>query len=167
MLTKDLLNELFSYDSETGELKWRVNRSNVTAGTPIAGVTANGYLSVSVGGKTHQAHRLIWLMYHGFLPANSRIDHINGNRKDNRISNLRLATDAQNASNAKLSVKNTTGFKGVSRTAYGFGAHVNKDGRKTFLGVFKTPEDAARAYDSAALEAYGEFARTNKMMGLL
>lgn len=96
-------------------------------------------------------------------PDEYHVDHINGDRLDNRRCNLRLATNQQNCWNQGLGARNTSGFKGVSWHSRDllFGAHIRVDGRQKTLGYFPDAEVAARAYDAAAREHYGEFARTN------
>ena len=93
------------------------------------------------------------------------IDHINGNRLDNRISNLRMATDAQNASNRKIPVNNSSGFKGVhfQKNNKNWVARIGIGKKRKHLGAFKTKEDAAKAYNAAAKEKYGEFAKLNSL----
>jgi len=91
------------------------------------------------------------------------VDHINGDPFDNRRSNLRVAHGNQNKWNYSLSVRNTSGYKGVcwDKRMGGYRASVCKDGKKHFLGIFNTPEEAARAYDEAARFYFGEFACVN------
>jgi hypothetical protein len=100
---------------------------------------------------------------HQFLTGWPMTDHINGDGLDNRRANLRPANDAQNAANSRRRQDNTSGFKGVTwhkwkRRWY---ARIKCDGQKIDLGYFATPEAAARAYDAAAVELFGEYARPN------
>lgn len=99
---------------------------------------------------------------HCFLIGASRechIDHRNRDTLDNRKGNLRPATHSQNMANRRSWSR--TGFKGVHRTACGWRAQITKHGRKTHLGVFSSPDAAARAYDEAARRTHGEFACLN------
>lgn len=101
---------------------------------------------------------------HTFLTGWNYIDHKNGDGLDNRRANLRPATPAQNAANKRLSSKNSTGYKGVHlyRRTGRYRAYIGRGNQKTLhLGYFDTAEEAARAYDAAALEHFGEFARLN------
>ena len=91
------------------------------------------------------------------------VDHINGDYTDNRRSNLRICTHSQNQGNRKsLNRNNTTGYRGIAQLPSGrWCAHIKRNRRKFHLGVYATPEEAARAYDKAALDHYGEFAVLN------
>lgn len=108
--------------------------------------------------KTLLMHREIL----GF-PSGMETDHINGDPLDNRKSNLRICTTAENQRNRGKQTNNASGFKGViwSDTQKEWVAHIKVDRKKIYLGHFQTAEDAARAYDRAALERHGEFAKTN------
>jgi hypothetical protein len=88
-----------------------------------------------------------------------RIDHINGNRIDNRRANLRIATAQQNAHNARISSRNTSGFKGAHRDRKWWKAQIRINGKNKNLGYFASPEEAHAAYRQAAIKAFGEFAR--------
>ena len=115
-------------------------------------------------GSTVLMHREVMRARRG-----TEIDHINGDRLDNRQSNLRFATGTQNQANARLRSDSTSGFKGVTwnRRIGHWLAQLKIDGRGMYLGSFADPHEAARAYDEAAVKHFGEFARTNQMLGLL
>lgn len=103
---------------------------------------------------------------HRFILANddaAKIDHISRNGLDCRRANLRGASTAQNAANAKLSSRNTSGFKGVSRRidSNRWQAIISTSNARKHLGLFLTAEEAARAYDAAARDVFGKFARVN------
>jgi hypothetical protein len=98
---------------------------------------------------------------HTFLTGWGIVDHRNGDGLDNRRANLRPASVSENAMNRGLAANNTSGFKGVSRKRNRWQAAIKLDGNTRYLGMFATPEEAARAYDAAAREFFGEFARLN------
>lgn len=111
-----------------------------------------GYARTSLkGGKKLYLHHL--------LMGDVMVDHINGDKLDNRRQNLRIATKGQNSSNRKSYSK--AGFKGVLANGSGWMAQITINKKRIYLGQFKSPEEAARAYDKAALEAFGEFASLN------
>ena len=96
-----------------GVLYWERPKSNRIRKGDVAGTEhGNGYLKVRLGDKVYYAHRLVYYMHHGWMPE--QIDHINGNRSDNRIDNLRAATKSQNALNSRMPKNNTSGVKNVS-----------------------------------------------------
>lgn len=109
-----------------------------------------------VGGKkkTVKLHRLL-------LAADGDVDHINGNSLDNRRSNLRVATRGENCANRKITARNTSGFKGVSRHRDKWRAAIRAKGTYKHLGYFNSPSAAHAAYVEAAQTLFGEFARTH------
>jgi hypothetical protein len=112
--------------------------------------------------KNYRSSRLAWFYMTGEWPS-KKIDHKNGKRADDRWDNLRLATDSQNAANAKKSVSNNSGYKGVHQNkAYGrFYAQITTGGRQIFLGSRKTAEEAHALYVEAAKKYHGEFVRVD------
>ncbi len=122
---------------------------------------ANGYAAAYIDGKVIPLHRFILNAKKG-----DEIDHINTNKLDCRRANLRLCTRSQNVMNTRLRADNTTGFKGISyikkkRGTKKYSAHLKIGTRRIHLGYFYAPVEAARAYDKAAREHFGEFARLN------
>lgn len=111
------------------------------------------------GAKVIRMHRIIMK-----APDGLEVDHINGNRLDNRISNLRLCTHAENGKNQSLSRRNTTGYKGVKQASPNrWQARIRVDGELLHLGLFKTKYEAAKAYNEAALRYHGRFANLNEL----
>lgn len=162
-VTQARLREVFDYDPDTGLLTYRRNRGGCRLKGEVAGFICRrskshggGYRLVGLNGREYGAHRLIWVWWYG-REAEGHVDHVNMARDDNRIKNLRECTRTLNLANRKLQPNNTSGFKGVSKSATP-GKWTAHQGKK-HLGTFNTPEAAHEAYVAASLAAYGEFAR--------
>jgi hypothetical protein len=140
-------------------------RFNSTWAGRIAGChTDKGYIKIGIDGIGYFAHRLVWKLHTGDDPEDM-IDHINGIRSNNRIENLRDASQTQNARSSKRA-HGKSRFKGVYVARGGrFGARIKVNGAAIFLGHFPTEEGAARAYDIAAVKHHQEFALTNEKLG--
>ena len=152
-ITQELLHELFTL-REDGELVRKVSTARRVKIGDIAGTIhhATGYRRIRVNGKQYRAHRLIWFMVHGKFPVNM-LDHINGNKLDNRISNLREATHQENMQNkTKARLDNKSGFLGVSLNKGRFRANIKLNGKLKYLGLFDTPKEAHEAYLKAKRE---------------
>jgi hypothetical protein len=149
-LTQEYLKTLLSYDPATGMFAWRARRGSIKAGAS-AGSICQGYINISIDGKLQKAHRLAWLYVNGEFP-NGDIDHINGNRADNRIVNLRQVTRAQNMQNmdSKNGTCGTSYAKNISRWRAG----IRKNGKRYHLGCFATQEEAHAAYLKAKQEMH-------------
>ena len=119
-------------------------------------VTAHGYVATAIGTKKLMMHRLIM----GATNPNDLVDHINGDKTDNRLVNLRFATKGQNSQNAKKP-RATSGYIGVSSYNGYHVAYIKKHGKRHHLGMFKDPLEAALRYDEEAVKLYGPQARTN------
>lgn len=165
-LTQARLKELLRYDPETGVFTWLVWRPNGVKVGDQAGVKHkdSGYLRIKIDSRIYAAGRLAWLYMTGALPSH-RVDHEDADKQNNRWCNLRPATASQNAANARLSRRNTSGFKGVhyTRTRTSFkkwAAHIRVDGVLKTLGYFAKPEEAHVAYAKAAEAAFGAYARS-------
>ena len=156
-LNQDLLCELFEY--KDGHLYWKVNKGRAKNGTKAGSIHNQGYLSVRINKKAYLLHRLIYLYHNGVLPE--FIDHINGNKLDNHIENLRPATLSQNGCNATLSKRNTSGIKGVSwnKRYNKWEAYLNKNNKRTCIGKFSSLEEATKAVTEARNIYHKEFAR--------
>lgn len=115
--------------------------------------------------RTLNLHNVVWERHFGEIPHGMTVDHHNVDSLDNRISNLRLATRSQQNRNQKVRKDSSTGFRGVTwYERYGqYAARIRVHGKLTFLGYFDDPVDAARAYNAAATEQHGEFARLNEI----
>lgn len=120
-------------------------------------VSANGYVSTRSGGRTMTLHRIVM-----GNPVGLDVDHINGSRLDNTRANLRAVTRQQNMMNMGPRANKASRFKGVGLHAVGkWNARITAGGKNLHLGMFDSEEDAARAYDAAATQHYGQFARLN------
>ena len=161
MLTQARLKELLHYNPDTGQFTWRHDCGLPRVAGKFAGyVNDQGYVVVKTSGQGHGAHRLAWLYTRGCWPSHY-IDHIDGCRSDNRMTNLREATHGQNISNSPRPSHNTSGFKGVSkldRRAPSWRATIIHNKRQVYLGTFDTPEKAHKAYCTAADKYHKEFA---------
>lgn len=149
---------LLDYDPHTGLFKWR---SGHWAGKAAGSINGRGYVNIPLLRRTFKAHRIAWLFENGGWPPLS-IDHINGEKADNRILNLRLCTQSQNTANSRKSAANTSGFKGVSFDIKSrrWRATITTAGVTNHLGFFPTPEEAHSHYAREAIARRGEFART-------
>ena len=155
------LRQLLSYNPGTGVFTWLVAlRLGKPAGDVAGTLGADGYISISILRRKYKAHRLAWLYLHGEWPKDE-IDHINGDRADNRLANLRPATRHKNSANKRRYSNNQSGRKGVNwhRQHQKWCTRITVNGKRKHIGLFHSLEDAADAYRRAAIENFGEFAR--------
>jgi hypothetical protein len=125
----------------------------------VGSVNSCGYLQTEYKQKVHMVHRIIWEMHNGEIPDKMQIDHIDRDPLNNNIENLRLATQSQNQINSTMPKNNTTGFKGVLATPNGkFQARLGYKGKKLYLGLFETAEEAYECVVEVTKELHGEFA---------
>lgn len=146
-ITQDELKTFVYYDPETGLFKNLISRQARLAGVIKGSLVKGGYLSTMIMGKSYLLHRIAWLYIYGVLPKNG-IDHIDGNKANNQIKNLREATDKQNMQNLRVPKKhNKLGVLGVSKNGSGFRAELTIDGNKNRLRKsFKTLNEAKNQY---------------------
>jgi len=116
-LTQVNLNRLFTYDPVTGEIRHAFTKTHNAKKGDLTGCpnSVSGYLYVSIKGRQKRAHRVAWIMSNGPIPDGLHIDHINGDRADNRLVNLRLVTNHDNHKNVKMMSNNKSGVTGVYR----------------------------------------------------
>lgn len=163
LCTAEELRHCLQYSPDTGVFCWVNPVTNAIKSGDVAGsYDVHGYRNINVLGKKYKAHRLAWLYVYGEWPV-SQIDHINGQRDDNRISNLRVATRSQNQANQGLRADNRTGFKGISlnRQTNRWFARIKHQNKTRYLGHFDTPEEAHAAYSDMAHRLNGDFARVS------
>lgn len=168
-LTAEYLKECVTYEPETGEFTWLDRppshfksyrglngwRSRCCPGQLAGGPDGLGYTRISIDGTTYKCHRLAWLYVHGEWPAHE-IDHINGVRSDNRISNLRDVPRILNMRNCRKSARNSSGVSGLHRMKQTgrWQVTINTAAGKQYLGSFTSKAEAVRVR-KAAERQYG------------
>jgi hypothetical protein len=159
MITQEYLKSILYYDPETGLWVWIKNFHSRRVGKEAGSYTNEGYKRIKIDGKEYRSARLIWFYMTGEWPENL-IDHKDTNKTNEKWTNLREATNAEQCRNRNVKSNNISGYKGVKQTTSGkFEASIKIENKYKYLGSFNTPEEAADAYADAAVEAYGEFAR--------
>lgn len=166
MITQERLKSLLSYDPETGVFRWLAKpspyASKMTVGSRAGCQDGKRYRVLAIDQVTYGEHRLAWFYVYGTWPE-EQIDHINGNKSDNRISNLRIATAGENQRNRGAMKSNTTGFKGVTFEANRnkYKAAITHNHKCYNLGRFDTAEEAHLVYCRAADRLHRDFARVS------
>ena len=178
--TPETLRKLLSYDPDTGLLTWKrrplemfaTKRAGNSWNSRLCGKPAlsydngRGYKRGMIFNKFHLAHRVVYAIYHGAWPVN-QIDHINGDKSDNRIANLRDVTHAENGRNTPMRINNTSGHTGVSWNinAGKWRARIMVRGKTKHLGFFPGIEDAIAARAAADVK-YGFHANHGRQQAL-
>jgi hypothetical protein len=147
MVTQEFLKQRYYY--EDGHLFYKHNHKRVGS------VNGRGYLLCGIGGKSYRVHRLIFLLHHGYLP--SLIDHIDRNKLNNHIENLREATISDNNHNRENS--SNTGYKGIhySNSRGKYKAAITHNKVYHYIGFFKTLSEAIEAYKIKSIELFGKY----------
>lgn len=158
------LKERFGYDESVGRLFYIAApcpNQPQRIGTYAGSKHGAGGWCLSYKGKNYLHCRVVWVWFHGIDPGKFEIDHIDGDRANDRIENLRLATRNQQQWNIGITKKNTSGVKGVSfyKRLNMWRADIRVYGRQKTLGYFKEKTEAIAAYHSAALAMHGQFAK--------
>ncbi len=159
-LDHETLLSLVDYNPETGVFTSRVARKTLKPGGTCGCATREGYIKMGINGTPYYSHRLAWFYVHGEWPEHS-IDHANGNKSDNRLENLRVASHNDNNRNRCLTKPPKSGFKGVHwfpRTKR-WRARISVNHKLVELGYFLDPCEAHKAYCEAAKRLHGEFAK--------
>ena len=155
-ISAELLHSIFEY--KDGVLFWKAKKSSNTRQDFSAGsIAKRGYVSVRLCGKHYYVHRLIYMMHYGFMPE--FLDHIDGNKLNNKIENLRSATKSENNRNKKLYKNNKSGVKGVqwNEPCKKWRAVLKLDGKNKHIGLFNTIDEAEHAIKEARVKFHGEF----------
>lgn len=157
MITQSQVNELFDY--KDGHLVWKKPLSNRAAVGERIKRSKNNLFRVGIYGKNYLAHRIIFLMHHGYIPH--MIDHVDGNPLNNRIENLRECNKKTNGYNAKISKRNSTGVKSVfwNESNKNWRVRMRANGADIEIGSFDQIIDAKIAADNARVLLHNEFAR--------
>lgn len=156
-LTQSQLKELFFFHEDTGVFSRKITVGGQLAGCISGSQNSDGYLQICIDSVLYKSHRLAWLYVYGVWPIGC-IDHINGIRNDNRISNLRdvsVAINMQNQISANSS--SSSGLRGVSKHKHGYQARIQANGVPTYLGYFKDMHEAHVAYLSAKKSLHTSF----------
>ena len=152
----------FRYDPKTGIIKWKIDNGPKNWKGKTAGhLNSKGYIEIRFKGKTYQGHRIAYALGRNTLDVPSTLDHINCDKSDNRLKNLRAATAQENSYNKNKAVFHTTSdYKGVSwyKRLQKWQSQIRHNGKSKHLGMYTTEEEAHAAYCKAAAELHGDFA---------
>ena len=172
MITRTELRTLMTYDPVTGRFRWTTPRGSAKVGDLVGALDKEGYRRVRISRRSYYEHRLVWLWHHGEFPR--ILDHIDRDRANNRIENLRECHESQNAANAKRCSLNTSGYKGVyfdvdrgkwvARIRFTDSSGVRHRYR---IGRFESAEMAAIQYNLHMRRLHPDFALLNKIPGPL
>lgn len=161
-VTHQQLLEILDYNPISGIFIWKKKISHKTVIGKVCGcyTRKNRYVYIELYKKRYVAHRLAWFYVYGVWPP-KYIDHVNGNKHDNRLRNLREATARDNTRNKSVRRNTKTGKKGVTYEDGKYRVRICTDHGRLNLGAYSSLGEAMRVYDEAAIMYHGEFARTN------
>ena len=161
--TQEYLKTILTYDSITGLFYWNNSKPGIRKDR-VAGSLKNGHIYIQHGNEKYLAHRLAWLYVSGEWPKNE-IDHKNNIGNDNRWCNLREATRGQNNYNSSLYSNNSSGYKGVSWhiREKRWRAYIRIHTKRINIGSYNIKEEAALAYNKAAIKHFGDYAKLNEV----
>ncbi|MDO8972094.1 MAG: HNH endonuclease signature motif containing protein [Saprospiraceae bacterium] len=149
-LTQTRLHELFGLNTETGELIWRVSKGSKKQGNIAGSINKKGYRCIKIDGRNYKAHRLVWLYTFGSWPKD-QLDHIDGNRSNNRLDNLRECTHGENQQNLAPKTGGTSNYPGIywAKHVQKWQVSIRIKGKSEYLGLFTNELEAAEAYKLA------------------
>lgn len=155
-LSQDKLKSIFEYEPVTGILRWKEARSNMIKGSIAGSIHPSGYKVVTIESESYKLHRIIWIMLFANIPDGFYIDHINGIKFDNRLENLRLATNSQNQQNRPAPKNSSSGYRGVTwhKQMQKWMARICHNGKRTTIGFYDNAEDAYEAYKKEAITLF-------------
>jgi len=150
LITQEILKSSLSYNKDAGLFTWRYAKKGTAKGSFAGCVNSLGYTFIGINKNRYLGHRLAWLYIHGKWPDNC-IDHINGNRSDNRIDNLRDVTHLENHKNRRMNTNNTSGSTGITwrKDLCRWCARIYVNGKQIYLGFFENKLDAINARKKA------------------
>lgn len=153
MLTVEKLKEVLFLDETDYKFYWRVAKKGIVKGMQAGSFDAHGYGQIVIDRKVYKEHRLVWLYKNGSFP-DGQIDHLNHDRRDNRIENLRVVSNTENQKNKPIPRNNKTGYVGVSfsKSAKKYEAYITVNGKRKNLGLHETAAQAFEAREKANKE---------------
>jgi hypothetical protein len=159
-LTLELVNEYLTYDAETGNLYQRKKRPHIQVGSLAGCLRHTGYRYIELKGRKYPAHHIVWLLETGEVPTKF-LDHIDGEKSNNHISNLREVTNKQNTENRGKQRNNTTGYKGVTynKRLNKYIAQIQHNSKQMHIGVYSTAYEAHISYEAKAKELFTHYAQ--------
>lgn len=156
-ISQEELHRIIDYIPETGIFIWKISKKRVRVGDIAGSLNSDGYMQIKINNQRYRSHRLAWIYMYGDIPERLQIDHKNGIKTDNCISNIRAVTNSVNAQNQRKSkIGNASGFLGVSwrKAEKKWVAQITLNGKLKHLGYFALPELAYEAYLIAKRELH-------------
>ena len=156
----EVVNHFIKYEPETGFMYWKLSASRyMKKGKMLSSRSEENYRIVKFLGTSYKQHRLAWLLYYKVDPGSMLIDHIDGDKSNNKITNLRLVTHSQNRINTKMRKNNKTGVKGVHfcKRSNRYVASVTFKGKTIYRKYFDCLKSASEARDCVANKVFGDF----------